>query len=65
MLATKVNICTRFKAIDQANLNGYQYMRIRDSPVFVGQGQGFSKIYIINSIENDVNLIVFIPEAPN
>ena len=37
-------------------------MRIRESQVFAGSSPQFKNIYILTSVENDVNLIIFLPK---
>mmetsp|Transcript_13132 Transcript_13132/g.20404 ORF Transcript_13132/g.20404 Transcript_13132/m.20404 type:complete len:115 (+) Transcript_13132:2596-2940(+) len=64
-LVSKVLVDARFGALDQGVHQSFgidfQFLRVRNSQVFRGHSPQFKDIIIINSSENDLNLIFFTP----
>jgi hypothetical protein len=67
ILTSQVTLDSRFKAIDQTTYKmptgtSYSFLRIRQSSIYLGSSPQFSKIYILTSLEGEMNLIVLIPQ---
>jgi hypothetical protein len=76
LLVSKTLLECRFKAFDQSvfkiysdkprdeSYELYHFMRIRQTQVYCGMSPQFKHIYILNTLENDANLIIFVPMKP-
>jgi hypothetical protein len=76
LLTSKTVLECRFKAFDQSvfkiysekprdeSYELYHFMRIRQTQVYCGMSPQFKHIYILNTLENDANLIIFVPMKP-
>ena len=76
ILASSLKLECRFKAFDQSvfriysdrprdeSYDLYHYMRIRQTQVYSGHSPQFKNIYILSTVDNDANMIVFVPNKP-
>ena len=64
LLTASAGIDSRFRSVDQAILNEYAYMRIRNTAIFCGSSPQFKDIFILTTPEEEVNIIILVPNTP-
>jgi hypothetical protein len=65
LLVSKTSLDARFRALDSGSIRcgptDYQFLRIRNQEIFEGRSPQFRKVYIVTTIENGAQLIIFLP----